>query len=233
MKKYRCFLFDIDNTLWNFDQNAKDCILELLAEKGLTVHIPDPDAFYALYKKINDLLWIRYEAGEISQTELRRLRFAQAFEAAHVPYAADFALDFGETYLERMPSKTALMPHAEEVLEYLYSKECPMALVSNGFKQVQYRKVRNSGLEKYFVRRLFISEEVGYHKPNPKIFAAALTALNAKKYETLMVGDNVVNDIEGAQVFGIDQFYYNPKGIPYDGRPTFTGDDLRTLMSLA
>lgn len=234
MKKYRYFLFDMDNTLWDFDQNAKTCIVELMHERGLSQYMHNGgDAFYAIYKSLNDKLWIRYEAGEIGQQELRRLRFEQTFTEVGIPNAIALAPDFGEAYLERMPSKKALVPHAMEVLEYLYGKECPMALVSNGFKQVQYMKVRNSGLEKFFTRRMFISEEVGYHKPSPKIFTAALTALNAKKEETLMVGDNVVTDIEGAQVFGIDQFYFNPKGLPYDGKPTFMGDDLRLLTSLA
>ena len=108
-----------------------------------------------------------------------------------------------------------------------------MALLSNGFKQVQYHKVRNSGLDPFFENRIFISEEVGYHKPNPKIFIAAITSVNGKKKETIMVGANFLTDIDGAQVFGIDQFFYNPDGLPCDGAPTYMGNDLRDLMDLA
>jgi FMN phosphatase YigB (HAD superfamily) len=92
--------------------------------------------------------------------------------------------------------------------------------------------VQSSGLDVFFKNKVFISEEVGYHKPNPRIFTAALTAINGKKKETLMVGDDFRNDIEGAQVFGIDQFYYNPHRVPCDGGPTYMGHDLRDLKDL-
>ena len=195
-------------------------------------YAPDGYTLYKIYKEHNDKLWLRYEAGEITQQTLRKIRFAETFREIGLPCSKEFAISFSESYLDLMPSKTALMSHAREVLEYLYNKECRMALVSNGFRQVQYQKVRNSGLEKYFDSRIFISEVVGYHKPNPKIFIAALTALNGKKKETLMVGDNFINDIEGAQVFGIDQYYFNPGHLPCNGAPTFTGDDLRDLIAL-
>lgn len=231
-KKYRFFLFDLDNTLWDFDANASACILELVQSRGLSAYIPDGPAFYKLYKTFNDRLWIRYESGEISQKTLRQLRFSQAFEYVGVPNAKEEAADFGTAYLDLMPTKTALVPYALEVLEYMKQRECKMALISNGFKCVQDKKIHTSGLDVFFGDRVFVSEEVGYHKPNPKIFIAAITAINGRKKETLMVGDNVANDIEGAQVFGIDQFYYNPRQLPCDCGPTYEGRDLRDLLAL-
>lgn len=230
--KYRFFLFDLDNTLWDFEENARDCIVELIHRHGVQKHIPDPGKFYELYKANNVTLWALYEAGQITQQKLRHVRFEITFEQSGVPDATVLGSIFGEQYLELMPTKTKLVPHAREVLEYLTGKGCKMALVTNGFKQVQYQKVRNSGLDLFFGNRIFISEEVGYHKPNPKIFTSAITSINGKKKETLMVGDNFQNDIEGAQVFGIDQFYYNPSGQPCDGAPTYMGNDLRDLMEL-
>lgn len=230
--KYRFFLFDLDNTLWDFDRNARDCILELILRHRLQDYVRDPGQFYEMYRANNEKLWAMYEAGQITQQKLRHVRFAITLEEAGVPDASVLGPDFGEQYLEMMPTKTKLMPHSREVLEYLKSKGCKMALVTNGFKQVQYNKVRNSGLDHFFGNRIFISEEVGYHKPNPKMFTAAITSIHGKKKETLMVGDNFQNDIEGAQVFGIDQFYYNPSDMPCDGAPTYMGNDLRDLMEL-
>ncbi|MBP7694871.1 MAG: noncanonical pyrimidine nucleotidase, YjjG family [Bacteroidales bacterium] len=231
--KYRFFLFDLDNTLWDFEGNARECITELIERHGLGAYIPDPAAFYDMYRTSNKQLWEMYEAGEITQQKLRDVRFVITLEQAGVPHAGSLGPVFGEQYLELMPKKTNLVPHAREVLEYLQRKGCKMALLSNGFKQVQYHKVRNSGLDPFFENRIFISEEVGYHKPNPKIFIAAITSVNGKKKETIMVGDNFLTDIEGAQVFGIDQFFYNPDGLPCDGAPTYMGNDLRDLMDLA
>ncbi|MFA6826127.1 MAG: YjjG family noncanonical pyrimidine nucleotidase [Bacteroidales bacterium] len=231
--KYRYFLFDLDNTLWDFDGNAADCISELVLRHGLQEYVPDPGHFYDMYKSNNTRLWAIYEAGQITQQKLRHVRFEITLEEAGVPDAVRLGTVFGEAYLDLMPLKTKLIPHAREVLGYLAGKGCEMALVTNGFKQVQYDKVRNCGLDLFFGNRIFISEEVGYHKPNPKMFTAAITSINGKKKDTLMVGDNFMTDIEGAQVFGIDQFYYNPNNLPCDGAPTYMGSDLRDLKDLA
>ncbi|MBP6868242.1 MAG: YjjG family noncanonical pyrimidine nucleotidase [Bacteroidales bacterium] len=231
--KYRFFLFDLDNTLWDFEGNAQECITELIRKHGLLRYIADPAAFYQMYRASNRQLWEMYEAGQITQQKLRDVRFVITLEQAGIPDASQLGPVFGEQYLELMPTKTKLMPNASQVLEYLQDKGCQMALLTNGFRQVQYDKVRNCGLDRFFGNRVFISEEVGFHKPNPKIFAAAITSINGKKKETLMVGDNFQTDIEGAQVFGIDQYYYNPEGLPCDGGPTYMGSDLRDLLDLA
>lgn len=104
-----------------------------------------------------------------------------------------------------------------------------MALITNGFKEVQYTKLANSGIEKYF-DAVMISEEQGVHKPSPIIFKRALDAIGGVKSEALMVGDDFANDIEGAMIFGIDQFFYNYNSVPCDGGPTYDSSDLRDLV---
>ena len=230
--KYRYFLFDLDNTLWDFDVNAKECIAVLIKRHALTQYLPDPAAFYKMYKSNNQKLWTMYEAGEITQQKLRYVRFVITLREAGVPDPDQWGPVFGQEYLELMPSMTRLIANALNVLEYLSAKGCKMALLTNGFKQVQYDKIRNSGLDTFFRNRVFISEEVGYHKPHPKMFTAAITSINGKKKETLMVGDNYETDIEGARIFGIDQYYYNPSGNHCNGSPTYMGKDLRDLMDL-
>lgn len=230
--KYRFFLFDLDNTLWDFNTNARDCVIELIGTFKLHPYIQDPAAFYDAYHANNKALWELYEAGQMSQKTLRSKRFAMTLEQAGVPGAEALAPKFGEAYLSLMPTKTKLIPHARHVLEYLKSKHAGLALITNGFKEVQYKKIRSSGLDVFFGTHIFISEEIGYHKPSPRIFTAALTSINGKKKETIMVGDDFRNDMEGAQVFGIDQYFYNPQRLPCDGGPTYMGHDLRDLMDL-
>ena len=231
MRKYRCFLFDLDRTLWDFETNAHDAILLLLDKYQLRDRIDDFERFYQLYAQHNLRLWDQYEKGLLSQAVLRSLRF----EVTLQEFAIDdrnLAATFGEEYLEVMPTQTALMPHTKEVLAYLHSKGCQMGIISNGFKQVQYTKLELSGIARFF-QRVFISEEVGVHKPHPDIFRAAVTAFNAKKSDCLMVGDDFAKDIEGAQVFGIDQFFYNHLHIPCEGGPTYESDTLLDIIKLA
>jgi len=162
---------------------------------------------------------------------LRCERFYQAL----LVYGIDdrkFAEKMGEEYLNEMPNQKILMPDAMEVLSILKKRGAKMALISNGFKEVQYRKLQNSGIAHFF-EAILISEEQGVHKPSPIIFKRALKAINGVKSESIMVGDDFANDIEGAMIFGIDQFFYNYKSLPCYGGPTYNSPDLRELLSIS
>ncbi|MBQ3175421.1 MAG: HAD-IA family hydrolase [Bacteroidales bacterium] len=259
VKEYKYYLFDIDRTLWAFDLNAKNAIFYLIDKFNLAerIGVTDKELFFKRYEDINKVLWQRYERGEITKEKLRSQRFQETFmlfclengkESSFGHNTAEqqknitaFSELFGESYLERMIYETALEPNAKEVLETLKARGCKIAVISNGFKEVQYRKLRNSGIIGY-IDAFFISEEVGIHKPCPIIFKRALEALCGEKMyankekrpeirsQALMVGDDFTNDIEGAQIFGIDQFYYNPYHKPCDGGPTYESDNLIDLI---
>ncbi len=224
--KYKYFLFDLDRTIWDFDTNARENVYRLLDKFGF----PDLDKslFYSTYDAINHRLWTDYEKGIITKDQLRGERFRLTFAEFGID-ATEMADAFGEEYLDTMPERNALMPYALEVLQEIKSSGAKMAIISNGFKEVQYRKLQNSKIDGFF-EAVVISEEVGFHKPSPLIFKHAVNAIGAVKSESLMIGDDFGNDIEGAQVFGIDQFFYNYKQIPCDGGPTYDSSDLRDLL---
>jgi putative hydrolase of the HAD superfamily len=102
-----------------------------------------------------------------------------------------------------------LVPGAIVVLDYLHHKY-RMAIITNGFREVQVDKLSQSGLQKYF-DKLFISEEVGAQKPHKLIFEHAVKSMNAPKRKSLMIGDSWEADIAGAMQFGMDQVYYCPE----------------------
>jgi len=228
-KYYKYFLFDLDRTLWDFDLNARNNISVLIDKYSLPV--ADKRAFYDDYNEINHKLWNLYEKGKLPKEALRVERFHQTL----IKYGIDdilLAKNIGEEYLEKMPEQTILMPHAMEVLTELERRGSVCAIVSNGFKEVQYRKIRNSGIDHFF-KAVMISEEQGFHKPSPLIFKRALDAIGGVKDESIMVGDDFANDIEGAMIFGIDQFFYNYKSVPCDGGPTYNCNDLRELLTIS
>lgn len=242
MKQYAYYLFDIDRTLWDFDTNARNAIFHTLdrfsRDPRLAAAVAGRQEFFDRYETVNHALWHRYERGEITKEELRGERFYLTFLQFYGIDDREFAETFGQAYLDRMPVETALIPGARTVLETLRRRGCRIAAVSNGFKEVQYRKLENSGILPFF-DAILISEEVGCHKPRPDIFRTALERLAAGspapglreiKRQALMVGDDFANDIEGAQVFGIDQFYFNPRHRPCDGGPTYESDNLLDLI---
>lgn len=254
-KDYRYFLFDLDRTLWDFDKNAKSALFKLVDSQQLPLlfGVRDKEEFFQRYEVINQGLWKQYERGEILKEELRCNRFQftlqeildeapQGSLPAH-NFTADelhnFSLAFGEKYLEFMAMETNLIPGAEEVLQAVKAKGGKIAIISNGFKGVQYRKMNTTCIHKY-VDTVIVSEEVGAMKPSPVIFRKALESLcgeedykkapSLARNRAIMVGDDFANDIEGAQIFGIDQFYFNPYNRPCDGGPTYTGSNLADLL---
>jgi putative hydrolase of the HAD superfamily len=228
-KKYQYFLFDLDRTLWDFDSNAENNISMLLDKHKLPIN--DKRLFYDTYDQINHRLWSDYEKGTISKETLRGERFYQTLLRFGID-DKNFADKMGDEYLSEMPNQRILMPYAFEVLTILKERGARMALITNGFKEVQYWKLKNSGIDHFF-EAVLISEEQGVHKPSPIIFKRALKAINGIKKQSIMVGDDFTNDIEGAMIFGIDQFYYNYKSLPCEGGPTYNSSDLRDLVTIS
>lgn len=255
MKNYKYFLFDLDRTLWDFDKNAKTALFKLVDSQrlGELFGVTDKEEFFQKYEVINQNLWRQYEKGEVQKEELRRNRFlftlqqildeapAGSLPAHHytTEQMLSFANAFGEKYLEFMAMESSTIPGAEEVLKAVKAKGGKVAIISNGFKSVQYRKMNTTCIHKY-VDAVILSEEVGIMKPSPIIFRKALEAICGEEYykeapsrarnEAIMVGDDFPNDIEGAQIFGIDQFYYNPYRRECDGEPTYMGNSLVELL---
>lgn len=243
MKDYKYYLIDIDRTLWDFDKNSELAIHTLISrhsrlEKAIQEVENCEDCkhrFFERYDIVNHKLWADYESGVIDKDTLRWLRFHEAFKL----YGIDdepFAREFGEEYLQQMICEKELMPGALDMLNRIRDTGASMAVLSNGFKEVQYHKLARSGISGFF-STVVISEEVGFHKPLPDIFRIALERLCGftkdedpegwicAKAATLMVGDDFENDIEGAQIFGIDQYFYNHKGADCPGA-TYEGSTL-------
>ena len=117
-----------------------------------------------------------------------------------------------------------------ELLDYLKPKY-HLHLITNGFQEVQHTKLSGSGLEPYF-ETLTVSEEVGVKKPNPEIFIYALNKAHATAEESLVIGDEMAVDIDGARAAGIDQVFFNPSGIDVEGERTFEVNSLLEIMQL-
>lgn len=226
-KRYRYILWDLDRTLWDFEYNSRKVLLRLAEE-----YIPsaDHDRFLSSYARANDMLWTDYEAGRIDKETLRKLRFSIPLEESGIT-DADTVSAMAEAYLEGMLNEDRLCDNALEVLDYMKGLGCRMAVLTNGFSGTQHGKLKRSGIDGYF-DAVVISEETGYHKPSPGAFRKGLESIGGKKEEAVMIGDSFTNDIEGAMIFGIDQIYYNPKGLPCDGGPTYSVGNLREILDI-
>jgi putative hydrolase of the HAD superfamily len=205
---YKDLFFDLDHTLWDFETNSKETIQELYATHHLAeLGIVDFDGFYSTYSAHNHRLWDRYTKGFIKQEELRWKRVYLSlldFKVANEPLAKEMS----QAYLEILPNKKHLFPYTIEILEYLKQKDYKMHLITNGFESVQYKKIKNSGLQDYFIE-VITSEASNSLKPQKEIFEYALRNAKATVAESIMIGDNESADIQGGINIGMDTVFVN------------------------
>lgn len=208
MRRYKNIYFDLDRTLWDFDNNAKETFKDIYEKYQLEKVFKNFDNFYNTYVKHNERLWKVYRDGKIRKSVLAYKRFELTLNEFGVN-DIELAKKIGQDYIEISPTKKRLFPGTYEVLDYLKNKY-NLYIITNGFNEVQFTKLKNSNLDTYF-KKVFTSENAGAQKPNPKIFEHALKTVNARKKESIMIGDDLDGDILGAKKFGIDQVYFNPE----------------------
>ena len=227
---YKNLFFDLDDTLWAFSANARDTYEEMYRKYDYDRFFDSFEHYYSLYQRRNLELWAEHADGKVTKEELNRQRYLYPLEAVG---AGDSAL--AEAYekdaLATIPTKSKLMPHAREVLEYLSAKY-NLYILSNGFKELQFHKMRSSDIDKYF-RKVVLSDDIGILKPWPEIFHFALSATQSELNDSLMIGDSWENDIAGAAGVGMHQVFYNLSGrtdLPFT--PTYQITDLKELLDL-
>lgn len=227
---YKNLFFDLDDTLWAFSANARDTYEEMYRKYDYDRFFDSFEHYYSLYQRRNLELWAEYADGKVTKEELNRQRYLYPLEAVG---AGDSAL--AEAYekdaLATILTKSKLMPHAREVLEYLSAKY-NLYILSNGFKELQFHKMRSSDIDKYF-RKVVLSDDIGILKPWPEIFHFALSATQSELNDSLMIGDSWENDIAGAAGVGMHQVFYNLSGrtdLPFT--PTYQITDLKELLDL-
>jgi putative hydrolase of the HAD superfamily len=208
LMNYKTVFIDLDDTLWDFHANAKSSLQEIYEERNLGQYFDSFDQYFNLYAKRNLELWEMYGKGTISKEALSLERFQHPLIQVGIDNAS-LAKEIGEQYLGLLPTRTMLMPFAKELLDYLFPKY-PLTIVSNGFVEVQYKKLNSCHIGQYFAH-IVLSEAAEALKPDKRIFEYAMRLNNATAAETIMIGDSYEADIKGAQNAGIDQIYYNPR----------------------
>ena len=206
--KYKNLFFDLDDTIWAFSRNARDTFEEVYQKYSFDRYFDSFDHYYTLYQRRNTELWLEYGEGKVTKEELNRQRFFYPLQAVGVEDEA-LAERFSEDFFAIIPTKSGLMPHAKEVLEYL-APQYNLYILSNGFRELQEQKMRSAGVDKYF-KKVVLSEDIGVHKPFPEIFYFAMSATQSELHTSLMIGDNWENDIAGAKDAGLGQVFYNVK----------------------
>jgi len=190
--------FDLDHTLWDFEKNSA-LAFQLLFDR-YKVEI-DVSRFLAVYEPVNLQYWKLYREEKVSKENMRRGRLLDTFIKFNLQFPIDFIDSLAESYIDFLPLNNYLLEGAVEILDYLQPKYS-LHIITNGFEEVQQRKLTNSNIHHYF-KTVTNSERAGVKKPDPKIFYYALQQANTTSQKSIMIGDNLEADILGAEAVGI------------------------------
>ncbi|KQO33327.1 haloacid dehalogenase [Flavobacterium sp. Leaf82] len=200
--------FDLDHTLWDFDKNSEMAFDRIFKSKFPEVKIQE---FIVKYAPINQECWKLYQHDKITHLELRYNRLKFSFDALNFRISDEDINQISEDYIEFLTDNNHLFDGAIEVLEYLKPKY-KLHIITNGFANVQDKKINNALLSGYF-DTITNSELAGVKKPNSIIFDYALNAAKASKANSIMIGDCLDADVNGALNAGLDAIFFNDKKI--------------------
>ena len=190
------------------------------------------ELFLKNYLINNDKLWARYRNGSIKVDELRWKRMWLTLIDFKIS-DENLARSMGDQFLQLLPFRNTLFPYTIEILQFLTSKNYQLHLITNGFEATQHHKLRNSGLDKFFIE-VITSEGSNSLKPHKGIFDYAFMKTKSQCHECIMIGDSIEADIQGGINAGIDQVYVNHlnmEPIPFI-QPTYTVYSLKELESI-
>lgn len=213
-KKIKYIFFDLDHTLWDYENNSARILEEMYQFFGLDQCFSSSQAFMKVFHYENNLLWNKYNRGDIDREHIRRERFKKILKG-RVESINGQALEMSDFFIEHCPNGSKLVDGAAEVLSTL-SEEYPMSIITNGFTDTQGKKLNASKIQSYF-EHVITSESAQSRKPAKEIFDIALNQANTEGDHSIMIGDNLNADAIGARNAGLHSVWFDPQGIrlPY------------------
>lgn len=233
MPPYKDLFIDFDDTLYDTRGNAIISLAELFEWAGLDRWFDDANEFYDAYWKANVELWTQYAKGEIERDYLIVERFRRPLSLRMQNPTKEYCLEISDKFLELCSCKPGLIDGARELVEYLKTQGYRLHICSNGFHEVQYKKLTACGLIDFF-DTIVLSEDAGANKPSAQFYDYALKVSGAKRETTLMIGDNYEGDVLGAIASGIDAMLFRRWDKTFQPAPTvrYTVDTLPEITAI-
>lgn len=203
-KNIKHVFFDLDHTLWDFEENSKKSFQFIFEKHQIQLNV---DEFLKVYSPINFEYWKLFREEKVTKKELRFGRLFDAFKKLNYKISKELIDILPDDYLENLSNYNQLFDGTISLLTYLKSKY-KLHIITNGFEKTQLAKIEKSKLLPYF-DQIISSDAVGIKKPNPEIFFHALKKAKANTYESVMIGDSLEADIFGAKNVGMLTIYFN------------------------
>ena len=203
--------FDLDHTLWDFDRNSALTFDKIFKLNNIQVNL---ESFLTHYQEINLQYWKLYRNEKINKEALRFGRLRDTFLASNFKPDDEVINKLSEDYITYLTDNNFLFENTIEILNYL-QPNYNLHIISNGFEEVQYRKLIKSNIHNYF-KTVVNGETIGIKKPNPEIFNFALDKANTSIEKSIMIGDGYEADILGALGIGMDVIFFDTNSLKID-----------------
>jgi len=201
--------FDLDDTLLDHQKAERKALADVRARYLTIFGALSVDELQETYHTINAPLWRRYADGEIGKRTVQQQRFEGLLEAVDAPHA-DATL-IARYYMQRYAEHWAFIPGAQDAFGAIADRH-PVGLLTNGFAEVQEKKLDQFPELRERSEALVICEDVGVLKPDPDIFDHATEVAGVSHEDVLYVGDSYQSDVEGAQPVGWHVAWYARNG---------------------
>lgn len=239
MKKYKDLFFDFDDTLYDTHGNAIIALEELFEDYHLSKYFKCSKDFTVPYWQTNVELWDLYAHGKIERDYLMVERFRRPLSCGRFGDGTafnptrEYCISVSDHFLDLCACKPGVVDGAHELVKHLRDRGYRLHICSNGFHEVQFRKLKSSGLFDAF-DTIILSEDAGANKPDRRFFDYAMAKTGADKETTLMIGDNFDTDIIGAKSSGLDVMFFNrkPKTFVAPESVTFEVHSLKEIATI-
>ncbi|WP_375476068.1 HAD family hydrolase [uncultured Nostoc sp.] len=227
---YKTIIFDLDNTLLNFELCERQAILGALEACGISLDLNgvNETIFLQVYETYNSKHWRQRES--FSPGELIEMSYRSTL--AHLDIQTDQISNLSQSFWHIFNHSAVMEPNVNEVLTVL-ARSYRLAVITNDFVSAQVPRMQAAGIEHFF-EEVIVSEAIGFAKPSPEIFNHALSGLDLTPAQVLYVGDFLAHDYVGAMQVKIDFCYYNRKNqiLPQEAQPKFMIGELSKLLEL-
>lgn len=214
----KTILFDLDDTIVSFT-HAVESAWKKVCDDFVSYYEVSFDSKILLQKINETRTWywsdpVRHKTGRENLKNARRQVAQYAFETLNY-YDNDKIIQFADKYNDLHDELLCLFDGAYEALQIIKNHNIRMGLITNGASQKQRGKLDRFGISHFF-ELILVDTEVGFSKPDVRIFEVALEKLMLKPNDVWMVGDNLEWDIEAPQKLGIYSIWndFKQEGLP-------------------
>ena len=201
--RYDVLLCDADDTVLDFQAAMRASIISAAREVGITT---DAETVISEFKAVSGIVWRKLEDKEISRGELETMRFFMLGKRLNESF--DVAA-ITEVFRRELKKTRFLIDGATEFLSEVRRRGIKVYIITNGFAPIAHERLK---VLDGHVDGVFISDEIGYHKPDPLFFEHVLKAIGGDKSRMLVFGDGINSDIAGGIKSGIDTCLFDPTG---------------------